>query len=154
VNEQRIRIGDATVVIREAPADDVLDLRHAILRRGLPRETAVFAGDSDAQALHVTASVDGRVVGCATLLPSTWDGEPARQLRGMATAADFRGRGLGRAMLEFIEQRVRQDAGPRLLWCNARLPASGFYEKLGWQTVSAPFDIPTVGPHVRMVKRV
>ena len=43
--------------------------------------------------------------------------------------------------------------GP-LLWCNARTPAVGFYENMRWRVVSAPFEIPTAGPHVKMVKRL
>jgi hypothetical protein len=43
---------------------------------------------------------------------------------------------------------------PLLLWCNARVPAVPFYREMGWAVVSEPFEIPTAGPHVRMVKRL
>src|SRR5688572_13633278 len=95
--------GLAGVQVREAALDDVIDLRHRVLREGLPRESAVFAGDQDPGSRHFAAVCDGRVVGCATLHASRWQDEPAWQLRGMATAPDFRGRRIGRAMLAFIE---------------------------------------------------
>jgi GNAT superfamily N-acetyltransferase len=55
--------------------------------------------------------------------------------------------GIGRALLRVAERELAAEGGPRLLWCNARLGAVGFYERLGWTVVSDVFDIPTVGPH-------
>lgn len=46
---------------------------------------------------------------------------------------------------------ARRDEPGWLVWCNARTSAIGFYEKLGWQVVSEPFDVLTAGPHVKMV---
>jgi GNAT superfamily N-acetyltransferase len=143
------------VRVRRAKAAEVIDLRHAVLRAGLPRETAVFPGDEKADAIHVVAETpDGRIVGCVTLHASTWNDAPAWQLRGMATDPDVRGTGVGRAMLEFVERRVRSDSNVRQMWCNARVPAAGFYERAGWAIESEPFEIPSAGPHVRMSKHL
>jgi predicted GNAT family N-acyltransferase len=133
----------------------VVDLRHAVLRAGLPRETAIFPGDDSASARHVVAvTQDGRVVGCVTVHPSTWEGSPAWQLRGMATDPAFRAAGVGRAMLLYLEQMLAAESGVRQLWCNARTPARGFYARLGWRVVSGVFEIPSAGPHVKMTKRL
>lgn len=144
--------------IRRATLEDLIDLRHHVLRDGLPREAAVFDGDRDPASRHYGAfAADGaseRVVGCASMLLNQWLDEPAWQLRGMATAPDFRGTGLGRAIVVFIESDIRATQIVRLLWCNARVPASRFYLKMGWQVVSEEFEIPTAGPRVRMVKRL
>ena len=86
--------------------------------------------------------------------PSTWDGAPAWQLRGMATDPAFRATGVGRAMLLYLERLLAAESDVRQLWCNARTPARGFYERLGWRVVSDVFEIPTAGPHVRMTKRL
>jgi predicted GNAT family N-acyltransferase len=133
----------------------VIDLRHAVLRAGLPRETAIFAGDEKPEAIHIVAPApDGRIVGCATLHPSTWNDEPAWQLRGMATDAAVRSAGIGRAMLDFVEQHVRSKSPVRQMWCNARVAAAGFYQRAGWVIESEQFEIPTAGPHVRMSKHL
>jgi GNAT superfamily N-acetyltransferase len=143
------------VRIRPATAADVIDLRHAILRAGLPRETAIFPNDDHPDVRHVVAvGPDGRIVGCATMHPSTWNGQPAWQLRGMATDPAVRGFGVGRAMLDYVEQRVRAESPVRQLWCNARVPASGFYERMGWRVEGEPFEIHEAGPHVKMTKRL
>jgi GNAT superfamily N-acetyltransferase len=144
--------------IRPASLEEVVELRHSVLRQGLPRSAAIFPGDGAETSLHYGAFHDGQVLCCATLHMNQWEGEPAWQLRGMATAPHARRQGLGRHVLERMEQDLRSAAtrtgSPLLLWCNARVPAVQFYQGLGWLVVSEQFDIPTAGPHVRMVKRL
>jgi GNAT superfamily N-acetyltransferase len=145
------------ILIRRAALDEIVDLRHAILRAGLPREAAIFDGDDAATSRHYAGidRVTGLVVACATLHLNAWQGEPAWQLRGMATNPAVRGTGIGRALLEVLEQELRGDrAAPPQLWCNARTPAIGFYQRMGWTVASDVFEIPTAGPHVRMAKRL
>ena len=92
------------------------------------------------------------MVGCLSFMRSDRDGE-AYQLRGMATAPAMRGHGVGRELLSFAEAWLAAETGIRRLWCNARVEAIGFYERLGWVAVSEEFDVPTVGLHRLMVRR-
>lgn len=154
MNPRETRLGDATVLLRDVALDEIIDLRHENLRQGLPRDTAIFEGDRLPTSRHVAASIGGRVIGCATVHLNEWAGRPAWQLRGMAVAPDARGRGIGQALLEFLESALRAESPVRQLWCNARTPAVGFYERQGWRVVSEVFEIPTAGPHVRMTKRL
>jgi GNAT superfamily N-acetyltransferase len=155
IKESTISTPTGDVRIRRALPEEVIDLRHAILRAGLPRDTAIFPGDDHADSRHVVAvTADGRIVGCATAHPSTWDNAPAWQIRGMATDPAFRGVGIGRAMLKLLEQTIRDETTIRQMWCNARIPAVAFYERLGWSIVSEPFQNPMAGPHVKMDKRL
>ena len=41
--------------------------------------------------------------------------------------------------------------GGDLVWCDARVTAAGFYERMGFATVTAPYDKPPIGPHIGMV---
>lgn len=146
-------------IIRRARLDEIVDLRWTVLRPGLPRDEAIFAGDELPTSRHYGAfgsdEYPNTTLGCATFHLNEWEGVPAWQLRGMATAPAARGMGLGRAILTLADAEVLANAtAPRLLWCNARVPAIGFYQSLGWQVVSDQFDIPTAGPHVRMVRRI
>ncbi|MGN6368146.1 MAG: GNAT family N-acetyltransferase, partial [Phycisphaerae bacterium] len=93
------------------------------------------------------------VVGFLRLHLSEGMGLAAYQLRGMATGESVRGRGVGRELLAAAEGFVR-GAGVGVMWCNARVPAVGFYEKGGWTVVSGEFEIPTAGPHVRMERKL
>ena len=61
---------------------------------------------------------------------------------------------MGRQLIGRAEEALAREGRAGLLWCNARLPAVGFYQKLGWAAVSDVFEIPTAGPHVKMTKRL
>lgn len=139
--------------IAQVALEEILDLRHRILRAGLPVETARFAGDEAASARHFAAFEGQRVVGCLTLHLNDWDGRPAYQLRGMAVEAEWQRSGVGRRLLEAAEAYVRTTV-VGVMWCNARVPAAGFYERAGWTVMSDEFEVPTAGPHVRMVRRL
>ena len=142
------------MLVRPARLDEILALRHAVLRPGRPIDTAFFEGDDDETTVHVGAFAGSLLVGCATVMRRPLDGEEALQLRGMATAPDRMGRGIGRAVLRFVEEDLAHSMGVRLLWCNARTSASGFYAGAGWRLASAAFEVPDVGPHVRMLRRL
>jgi GNAT superfamily N-acetyltransferase len=141
------------VPIRVEPVavDLIVDLRHQVLRQGLPREEAIFDGDQKSDSLHVGAFDGDRLVGCVTLHASRLEEQPAWQLRGMAVTGGYQKSGVGRALLKSVDDYVMKQPA-RVLWCNARVPAAPFYQKHGWQIVSEVFEIPTAGPHVRMIK--
>lgn len=137
--------------IRQATIGEILALRHAMLRAGFPIESARFDGDDDPRTRHFAAVDHDAVVGCASFMRVDYDGQPAWQLRGMAVARDRQRQGIGARLLAFAEADC---SDPPTLWCNARIEAVAFYERHGWRTASDLFDIPTVGPHRRMVKEV
>jgi len=144
------------VTVRRARFAEILALRHAELRAGLPVDTAVFPDDGKSTTIHLGAFADGAdaPVGCASLVLRPWQGAPAYQLRGMATRTDLVRRGIGRALLAFIEDLVRDQTPVPLLWCDARAAAVPFYQRTGWVIASEVFDIPTVGPHHTMTRRL
>src|SRR5439155_12731741 len=86
----------APLTYRLAGIEEILVLRHAILRNGLPIETARFAGDEAESSYHAGAFTEGgRCVGCATLHRDEHEGSAAYRLRGMAVAQDVQGQGIG-----------------------------------------------------------
>ena len=68
----------------------------------------------------------------------------------MATDATVRGSGAGRALVDDGLARVTARGGD-LIWCDARVAAAGFYERMGFAVVTEAFDKPGIGPHVGMV---
>ena len=142
-------------VVRVSP-EQIYVLRHRILRADLPPESAHFEFDHAAVAAHFAVLDDaGRVIGCTTIHPAPLDGKPAWRLRGMAVDTTAQIGGIGRRLLAAVDAHVRAaDDGPKVLWCHARLPAVGFYERCGWAAVSDVYDIPTAGPHRTMVRRL
>ncbi|GAA2714856.1 MULTISPECIES: GNAT family N-acetyltransferase [Streptomyces] len=131
------------------PVTEIFDLRHAVLRPGLPPESAVFAEDDLPDVFHVAAYDEGgAVVACATFFPEPLADcdAPAHRIRGMASAATVRGRGYGAAVLEagLAEAAAR---GARVVWCNGRTVARGFYERHGFKVIGEEFEVEGIGPH-------
>jgi GNAT superfamily N-acetyltransferase len=142
------------VSITVVPVDSIVDLRWRVLRAGLARETALFDGDREAETRHFAASADGAMIGCCTILQRPWQDQPAWQLRGMAIEPAWQGRGVGQKLLAEVDRYVLAHPHSLHLWCNARVPAKGFYERLGWKVESEVFEVPTAGPHVKMSRRL
>jgi GNAT superfamily N-acetyltransferase len=176
------------VLVRSATLAEIITLRHIELRPGLPEDTARFDGDLEPTTWHFggfpregTPGADAAAVACASFMLRVYDGEPAYQLRGMATRAAMVGRGLGGALLRHAVAKLTRNESPlvrsesplvrsegplvqedsrlmrpatRLFWCNARVSALQFYLRMGWRVASDFFDVPTVGPHRVMVYRV
>jgi GNAT superfamily N-acetyltransferase len=142
------------VVVRLATVDEIVALRHRELRPGFPESEAHFDHEEEPTTRHLGAfrQDSGEIVGCASFVASPLDGRAAFRLRGMATRADWLRRGIGTRVLRFGESILSTETDATLLWCHARLVAVPFYVRLGWRIVSDVFDIPTVGPHHRMVR--
>lgn len=141
-------------VLRRVEAAVVRPLRRAVLRPGSPDEELVYAGDDDPDAGHVAAYIGDEVAGIASVTRQPYDGvATAWRLRGMATAPAARGTGLGALLLAACVDHVAEHGGT-LLWCNARTPALGFYERFGFEAAGEEFDIPGIGPHYVMRRTV
>lgn len=71
----------------------------------------------------------------------------------MATHPEFHGKGLARLLivhaLEILKEK-EQD----VLWCDARINAVGFYERLGFSQLDEVYDVPKIGPHKFMWKEI
>ena len=142
----------ARITCRSASLDEILPLRQAVIIAGTDRDSPYFDGDETESARHFAALDGGRVIGCASCYRTEHGGEHAWQLRGMAVDPEYRGRGIGKALLAFVESTLRSESDIRVLWCNARERAAEFYAKQGWRRESGVFEIRGVGPHYRMVK--
>ena len=80
--------------------------------------------------------------------------EHAWQLRGMATAAEHRGKGFGALVVEAALEEVAGHGG-RLLWLEARENAIGFYERHGLVAEGPVYRHPeTKIPHRVMVREL
>jgi predicted GNAT family N-acyltransferase len=137
--------------------DVIVDLRHRMLRAGMPKEAAQFPGDDAPSTWHVgvfaSAENNAPPLSCASFMLNSYKEEPAWQLRGMATDNAHQSKGLGGKLLACAESEIVKESNVRLFWCNARVPAVPFYERHGWKIDSDEFDIPTAGPHRKMIKR-
>jgi GNAT superfamily N-acetyltransferase len=71
----------------------------------------------------------------------------------MAILEEYQGKDIGRKLLLYIENYIRQSGGG-LLWFNARTTAVPFYIKSGYEGDGGIFKIPGIGPHILMYKNL
>jgi ribosomal protein S18 acetylase RimI-like enzyme len=134
------------------------ELRRSVLRPGWP-VGATMHGDDEPAAVHLAARApDGSVIGACVLLPRACpafpDASGTWQLRGMATAADVRGRGIGTALTDAAVAAVRQRGG-RLIWCDARKSAVEFYRGRGFTATGESYAHHETGaPHLLMYREL
>jgi GNAT superfamily N-acetyltransferase len=138
------------ISVEEITAAETHPLRRAVLRAGDPASDVRFPQDELPGAFHLGAFVDGELVGVASFALAATpyrDAAVGWQLRGMAVHSDQQGLGVGAAIIAAAAERVRA-SGARVLWCNARDTAIGFYEKLGFNVYGDGFVTGDTGlPH-------
>ena len=143
--------------VKQIDFKDTYPIRHQMLRPGRAIETCHFQGDDDELTFHLGSYIDEKLASVASFYfkkhPAIIEEEYQYQLRGMATLSEYQNKGLSSALLKAAFPII-QNNHVKLLWCNARVEASGFYEKVGFKKISDLFEIPDVGSHYLMVKKI
>ncbi len=98
----------------------------------------------DARAFHALALAGGEAIGCGRMVVHGAETKIGR----MAVVRDWRERGAGRAILEFLIEAARA-SGCRKAVLHAQLHAEVFYLKNGFTPVGEVFEEAGI-PHRRM----
>jgi GNAT superfamily N-acetyltransferase len=142
--------------VRSITAEETRPLRHAVLRPGQSFEQTVYSRDDHPETVHLGAFEGDRLVAIASLYREAMPHRPTRaawRLRGMATDAERQGRGFASVVLDASVAHVAAEGGGEL-WCNARVPALGFYQRCGFEVDGDEFEIDGIGPHVVVTRMV
>jgi predicted GNAT family N-acyltransferase len=120
--------------VREARGDEersaVFELRHEVFvqEQGVPLDLELDEHDDD--ALHLVALDGERIVGTCRVVGAKFG--------RLVVARDARGRGIGSALLEESEDRVRAQGHARMT-LDAQTSAVGLYERAGYTAVGDVF---------------
>jgi GNAT superfamily N-acetyltransferase len=138
--------------IRPVDPAQTLGLRQQVLR---PHESLEELASHEPPGVHAVGAFDGdELVGVGFVCPDGGvGGDEVWRVRGMATAPEQRGRGVGSAILAALVDHARAQGATRV-WCNARTPALSLYSRAGFAVESEEFEIPGIGPHFVMALRV
>lgn len=141
-------------MVRFISSQDTLSLRSKILRNNLPLDECVFPSDKVEGAFHLGCFLEGELISVASFFPNNYQGRKSGyQLRGMATAKEFAGKGYGAKLIDFAITQLNATKAT-YLWCNARTNAVEFYKKKGFEIMSSEFEIEGVGPHFEMLRNL
>ncbi len=133
----------------ETARNDAYTVRQEVFvqEQDVPEEVELDGEDGD--AIHLVA-YDGELpVGTARL--RTVDGATGKAER-LAVRADHRGEGLGRRLMERLEDIAREQDCARI-HLHAQTRVEGFYDSLGYETVSDVFEEAGI-PHIKMKKEL
>jgi predicted GNAT family N-acyltransferase len=139
-------VTDIRVAANSSEIDEALELRRRVF---VGQQGVTLDADRDGldpTALHLVAVDDGRVIGTCRLV---FDGALAR-LGRMAVEDDYRGRGLGAAILTEAEQQARA-AGSERIRLHAQIAARSLYERGGFVVQGQEFMEEGI-PHLTMEK--
>ena len=132
-------------------------LRNLVLWRHKKLLACGIEPDLKRSTFHIGAvDEDDNVLGTSTYILQTnenFDDIVQYRLRAMATHPSARGKGFGKKMIEKGFEKLKQKK-VNLVWCDARMEATEFYSKLGFETVGDIYDVPDIGPHKLMYFRV
>ncbi len=139
-------------------AQDTYQIRQKVLIPDHDLQKAKFENDDDEDiSFHLGAFVGGKLVSVASFY---YDRNPLfpdlhqYRLRGMATLQEFQNTGLSSELLKMAFPIIKQNFCT-LLWCDARVSAIGFYEKVGFTKLSGDiFEIEDIGQHTLMMKSI
>ncbi|NNF69779.1 MAG: GNAT family N-acetyltransferase [Acidimicrobiia bacterium] len=134
-------------VPERVPSAATLSLRQEVLRPHQTIEETLQDREDDAAHFAIMAGADTVAIGSVFPDPSP---HADLRVRFMATTPGHRGRGLGGRILERCIDHAHRSGSD--LWCSARVPASGFYTRHGFEIVGEPHEVAGIGPHVTMVR--
>ena len=144
------------MMIKFLKTEEILSLRNIILREGkLKPEECIFLNDDHPDTFHLGFIQNHNPICVVTFHHQNhpdYVGD-AYQLRGMATALEYQGKGIGNKLVNFSIVYLR-GKGVNYIWCNARQKAFKFYQSLGFEFISEEFDIPGIGPHKVMYLKI
>lgn len=140
------------IVVRQIPwnskeYEQELALRNEILR--VPLGMNLYEQDLSQENTywHVGAFLDDRLVGTLLFIDR---GEGVTQMRQVAVAQDMRRQGIGRQMVQYGENLVREKGFSTII-LDARKVALEFYLSLGYQVTSEEIILSGI-PHFKMKK--
>ncbi len=129
--------------VREAVTSDLDRLAELIAELGFEIGSGFLGSNLDAltaQRVGPLVAVAGEVIGCITynIMPVLHRPTPVGRISMLVVTGAWRGRGVGRSLVEAATQRLR-DGGCRLCEVTsnvALVDAHAFYECLGFQRTS------------------
>lgn len=121
------------MIISEAPYQDVLNMRKQVM---YPNQDIDFVKlTDDEKGLHIGVFENEELVSVMSIF---LEGR-AVQFRKLATRVDMQGKGYATALMQWLIDYAN-DLKFERLWCNARMEATDFYKKFGYEETTTCFE--------------
>jgi predicted GNAT family N-acyltransferase len=159
---------EVRVVETEEVYEDALSVRYRVFVDEQGVDPNLEVDGHEEEATHFVAYEGGDPVGVARLRaydPGEYEDvpvtehedvpeseEPVAKVERMAVLRNYREQGIGRTILEAVEERARQQGFERAR-LHAQIRSAGFYQALEYERVGEAFEEADI-PHVAMTKRL
>lgn len=141
--------------LRRVDSDETLAAAHAVRRavfideQGVPEDIEMDDEDDDATHFVAFDPTHGDPVGTTRIRALD---EETVKIERVAVLAEHRGQGVGLRLMERAEDEARAQGYARVQ-LHAQAAVEGFYERLGYRTVSEEFEEAGI-THVEMTKEL
>ncbi len=126
-------------------------LRWQLLRAPWNQAEGSETDNIEAQCFHIMATDDEeKIIGIARL---QFNSDTEAQIRYMAVIESYGGRGIGRALINVLEQRAKNSSHTKII-LDARETAVDFYKKLGYNVIKKSYLLFDKIQHFRMSKEL
>ncbi len=124
-------------------------LRWQLLRAPWKQPKGSETDDIEDLCFHIMAlDKEEKVIAIARL---QFNSGTEAQIRYMAVSPSYERQGIGRALINTLEQRAKKSSHKKII-LDAREPAVGFYEKLGYRIIEKSYLLFDEIQHFRMSK--
>lgn len=140
--------------------EDALSVRYRVFVDEQGVDPDIEVDDHEEVSTHFVAYDEADPVGVARLraydpdeyddIPTAEHDESVAKIERMAVLRSHRGQGVGRAILEHVEEHARE-VGFERARLHGQVRSAGFYESLGYERVSTEFEEAGIA-HVAMAK--
>ena len=149
-------INASRITIKQISGLETIPVRHAVLRKGKPVDACAIPQDNLDSTFHFGLFYEDKLVAVSSFVidesPYFKDTKQYR-LRAMGVLEEYQGHQFGQKLLTHGVAFLK-DKNIERLWFNARIIALNFYKKNGFETIGNIFNIPNVGDHYLMHKKL
>ncbi len=140
------------IKIKLADSDDEFkqyyNLRWRILRKPWNQPEGSEKDELEDACIHIIAKDDETVIGIGRL---QFNSKDEAQIRYMAIEPEYERQGIGKQIVDVLENYARENNRTTVM-LDAREPAAGFYEQLGYKTIEKSYLLFNSIQHFRMRK--
>ncbi len=142
------------IKIKLTDADDEFkqyyNLRWRILRKPWNQAEGSEKDELEGECIHIIAKDDDTVIGIGRL---QFNSKDEAQIRYMAIETEYEKQGIGKQIVAALEKQAR-DKNRTMIILDAREPAAGFYENLGYVKKESTYLLFNSIQHFMMKKRI
>ena len=136
--------------VKSIKSSETRELRHLVLWPHIQRmEDCIIDIDDREDAIHLGVFYQNKLISIGSIFRMNspkLSHKIQYRLRAMATHPDYRKLHAGHLLLKEAIRLLKQ-LNAEVLWCDARLHATGFYQKAGFSMLPDIYEVKNIGPH-------